>query len=155
MNWVISCANNLSRTKAKRVRQSTPDERPKLVMEGKGASSSCSWQRDWPGFREAAWSSPNEDKHKAPSSTLPRPLSLQDETTRIPLFGRQNSLGCGDASITRSGCQSLSGRDYVHCCIRLSKFIRTGLRALLHPVVKVHKTRTLGARQSGGASPAW
>jgi hypothetical protein len=33
---------------------------------------------DSSGFREARWSHPNEDKHKAPSSTPPHPLSLQD-----------------------------------------------------------------------------
>ncbi len=30
---------------------------------------------------------PNEDKHKAPSSTQPRPLSLQDGGTHITAFG--------------------------------------------------------------------
>ena len=38
---------------------------------------SC-WPRDSPGFREAGGSTPHEDKHKAPSSTPPHPLSLQD-----------------------------------------------------------------------------
>ncbi len=36
------------------------------------------WQYDSPVFREAEGSYPDEDKHKAPSSAQPRPLSLQD-----------------------------------------------------------------------------
>ena len=32
-----------------------------------------------------------------------------------------------------------TGRDYAHYCIRLSKFIRMGLRALLYSVVKVYQ----------------
>ncbi len=36
------------------------------------------------GFPKARWSHPNEDKHKAPSSTLPRPLSLQDAGRTFP-----------------------------------------------------------------------
>src|SRR6266851_8000666 len=34
------------------------------------------------GLRGAQRSHPNEDKHKAPSSTPPRPLSLQDSGTQ-------------------------------------------------------------------------
>jgi len=42
---------------------------------------------------------PDEDKHKAPTSTQPLPLSLQDvpdacvPTLMITLFGWKNSLG--------------------------------------------------------------
>src|SRR6266481_5995936 len=36
------------------------------------------------GFPKARWSHPNEDKHKAPTSTLPRPLSLQDAGRTFP-----------------------------------------------------------------------
>src|SRR5258708_735457 len=42
------------------------------------------WQREPLGFREARWSPPNEDKHQAPSSTPPRPLSLQDPGSQAP-----------------------------------------------------------------------
>src|SRR6266851_122833 len=50
------------------------------------------------GLRGAIRSHPNEDKHQAPSSTPPRPLSLQDPGPQtsmdmIPRFGRQNSSG--------------------------------------------------------------
>jgi len=39
------------------------------------------------GLRGAKRSHPNEDKHKAPSSTPPRPLSLQDPGQRkAPYF---------------------------------------------------------------------
>jgi len=43
-----------------------------------GALCLSSWQHDSSGFREANRSHPTEDKHKAPSSTPLRPLSLQD-----------------------------------------------------------------------------
>ena len=43
-----------------------------------GALCLSLWQCDSHGFREAGWSYPNEDKHKAPASTQPFPLSLQD-----------------------------------------------------------------------------
>src|SRR5260370_3186524 len=36
------------------------------------------------GLRGAKRSHPDEDKHKAPSSTLPRPLSLQDPGPQAP-----------------------------------------------------------------------
>src|SRR5712692_5904996 len=42
------------------------------------------WQREWSGLREANRSPPHEDKHKAPSSTLLRPLSLQDAGRPFP-----------------------------------------------------------------------
>src|SRR5713101_2683588 len=51
------------------------------------------------GFRGANRSYPNEDKHQAPSSTPPRPLSLHDpwaastSLAMIPRFGRQYSSG--------------------------------------------------------------
>src|SRR5260370_11811830 len=58
------------------------------------------WQRDSLEFREAKGSSPNEDKHKAPASAPPRPLSLQDaETLLITPFGRENSSGYGEREI--------------------------------------------------------
>src|SRR5713101_2787313 len=44
------------------------------------------WQRDPLGFRRAPRSHPNQDKHKAPSSTPPRPLSLQDAGGHFLLF---------------------------------------------------------------------
>jgi hypothetical protein len=59
------------------------------------------------GFRQAAWSHPHEDKHKAPTRPHIRPLSLQDgnvhccirlakfiraEARIIPDFGYQTSL---------------------------------------------------------------
>jgi hypothetical protein len=34
---------------------------------------------------------PHEDRHKAPASALPFPLSLQHGGTSIPYFDRQNS----------------------------------------------------------------
>ncbi len=51
------------------------------------------------GLRVKEWFTSDEDKHKAPTSTLPHPLSLQDEdswdasvpTITITLFGWQNS----------------------------------------------------------------
>jgi len=43
-----------------------------------GALCLSSWQADSVGFREAEESYPDEDKHKAPTSTRPHPLSLQD-----------------------------------------------------------------------------
>src|SRR5947209_6633241 len=36
------------------------------------------------GLHGANRSQPNQDKHKAPSSTPPRPLSLQDEERTLP-----------------------------------------------------------------------
>jgi hypothetical protein len=48
-------------------------------MEG-ALCLSC-WQRASLVLRQAAWSHSDEDKHKAPASTLPRPLSLQDGAT--------------------------------------------------------------------------
>ena len=75
------------------------------------------------GFREAAWSHSDEDKHKAPSSTPPRPLSLQKTTPsgrqnssfllntgHIPLILRDNFfVETVGASITPFGCQSSLG----------------------------------------------
>src|SRR5712692_4830191 len=64
---------------------------------------------------------PAPDKHKAPSSALPHPLSLQDAgaasvpTRMIPLFGCQKSSG-------GRGCQRPAKSD---SHIRLSKFIRS------------------------------
>jgi len=53
-----------------------------------GALCLSSWQRDSLGFVVPGESrDPNEDKHKAPTSALPHPLSLQDEdagTTPFP-----------------------------------------------------------------------
>ena len=69
------------------------------------------WQYDSSGFRQARWSEPNEDKHKAPASTPPCPLSLQDEgDANVPIstaFGRHNPIR----------------RDDAHSPIRSSKFI--------------------------------
>ncbi len=42
------------------------------------------WHDEWSGFREATRSHPHEDKHKAPSSTPPHPLSLQDAGRTFP-----------------------------------------------------------------------
>ena len=44
---------------------------------------SC-WPDERSGFGEARWSHPHEDKHKAPTSTPLRPLSLQDAGRTIP-----------------------------------------------------------------------
>ena len=57
---------------------------------GPGSVALCLswWQRDPLGFREAEGSYPNEDKHKAPSSTQPRPLSLQDGRDASVLMGQ-------------------------------------------------------------------
>ena len=93
------------------------------------------WQRDSPGFREAVWSHSHQDKHKAPSSTQPRPLSLQDGGGRkrpagtIPLFGRQYSSGRGRTEPGNSP-------------IRSAIFIRTGAdgaRQLPYSVGKNHQ----------------
>src|SRR5229473_3599415 len=42
------------------------------------------WHDEWSGFPEANRSPPHEDKHKAPSSTPLRPLSLQDAGRPFP-----------------------------------------------------------------------
>ena len=63
-----------------------PSCRDKGWMRGwVGALCLSSWQYDAPGFREAQWTYPNEDKHKAPSSAPPRSLSLQKTTPFSPL----------------------------------------------------------------------
>ncbi len=51
------------------------------------------WHQDLSGFRDAEGSYRDEDKHKAPSSTQTRPLSLQDGDGRITHFGRHNASG--------------------------------------------------------------
>ena len=56
----------------------------------------------------------HEDKHKAPTLPLIRPLSLQDRAVRIAAFGRQNSSerrgrSRPEGTITPSGCQKSSG----------------------------------------------
>ncbi len=51
------------------------------------------------GFREARWSHPNQDKHKAPSSTLPRPLSLQDAGRTFLDSIVTHHQDAGDASV--------------------------------------------------------
>ena len=45
------------------------------------------WHDEWFGLCEATRSHPHEDKHKAPSSPPPRPLSLQDAGRTFPKFG--------------------------------------------------------------------
>ena len=63
----------------------SPSCRDKGRMWGRvGALCLSSSLFDSLGFREARWSHPNEDKHKAPSSTPPRPLSLQDAGRTFP-----------------------------------------------------------------------
>jgi len=42
------------------------------------------WHDAWSGFPEANRSHPHQDKHKAPSSTPLRPLSLQDAGRPFP-----------------------------------------------------------------------
>jgi hypothetical protein len=42
------------------------------------------WHDEWSGCREANRSHPHEDKHKAPSSTPLRPLSLQEAGRTFP-----------------------------------------------------------------------
>ncbi len=62
--------------------------RPVGTRGGCGAGwgpCACPWSLfDSSGFREARWSHSDEDKHKAPSSTPPRPLSLQDAGRTFP-----------------------------------------------------------------------
>jgi len=56
-------------------------------MKGReGALCLSSWQYDAWECREAEGSPPHEDRHKAPSSAHPRPLSLQNEATHCSLF---------------------------------------------------------------------
>ncbi len=50
-------------------------------------------------FREARWSHPNQDKHKAPSSTPPRPLSLQDAGRTFLDSLVTHHQDAGDASV--------------------------------------------------------
>src|SRR5258706_12147040 len=84
----------------------SPSCRDKGRMWGRvGALCLSSSLFDSLGFREARWSHPHEDKHKAPSSTPLRPLSLQDPGTHLPRFGRQHSLGldlAGGEELSRS-----------------------------------------------------
>ena|SRR6266446_3774399 len=62
-----------------------PSCRDKGRMRGRvGAWCLSWWLFDSLGFREARWSHPNEDKHQAPSSTPPHPLSLQDTGHTFP-----------------------------------------------------------------------
>src|SRR5260370_37593541 len=63
-------------------------------MRGRvGVLCLSSWQADSVGLRETEWSSPNEDKHKAPTSTPPYPLSLQDGGRRdLSRPNKQNRL---------------------------------------------------------------
>jgi len=51
------------------------------------------------GFREARGSHPNQDKHQAPSSTPPRPLSLQDAGRTFPDAIVNHHQDAGDASV--------------------------------------------------------
>ena len=51
------------------------------------------------GLRRANRSHPNQDKHKAPSSTPPRPLSLQDAGRTFPDSIVNHHQDPGDASI--------------------------------------------------------
>src|SRR5450759_5151385 len=64
------------------VMRAAPSCRDKGWMWGRvGALCLSSWQHDSPAFRQAAWSHSHENKHKAPSSTLPRPLLLHCSRT--------------------------------------------------------------------------
>ena len=98
---------------------------PPLVPTGRGRRNSLR-------FREAGWSHPNEDKHKAPSSTLPRPLSLQDAgDASVPMVQLPHSV----VKIHQDGGNA-------HYPIRSSKFIRTGATLI-----------TLFSRQNSSDTP--
>src|SRR5579859_6092670 len=78
-----------------------------------------------------------EDRHKAPTSTPSRPLSLHDDGVLIPLFSRQTSVGEGTlASPARTGAnkswEAMGGRQRSN-----------------------YQLSTLGGRVSNGGSVAW
>ena len=52
------------------------------------------------GLSVADWSHPTQDKHKAPASTQPLPLSLQDAQAPNPLVGPHNLSGKNLLAIT-------------------------------------------------------
>ena len=106
------------------------------------------------GFREAAWSHSDEDKHKAPSSTPPRPLSLQKTTPsgrqnlsfllntgHIPLILRDNFF-CRDSGalpFPYSVVKIYQDAGSFHYPNRSSKFISTQARTLPYSVVKIRQ----------------
>ncbi len=66
-------------------KRSLPFCRDKGRTRGRaGALCLSLWQLDSSKFRGANRSYPNEDKHKAPSSTQPIPLSLQTRGCKSP-----------------------------------------------------------------------
>ena len=77
------------------------------------------WQHDSPGFRMATWSHSHQDKHKAPSSTPPRPLSLQKGTPSSPLLHSvvkvHQDRGGRSQAITPFGCQK--SEDHTVCVL--------------------------------------
>src|SRR5260370_23751403 len=97
-----------------------------------GALCLSCWPDEWSGLREANRSPPHEDKHKAPSSTPLRPLSLQDAGRPSPIRSAP--------FIRRLGRKRPNGYDYP---IRLAQFSRAGpaggeeLSSACEPCLKV------------------
>ncbi len=78
----------------------SPSCRDKGRMWGRvGAWCLSWWLFDSLGFREARWSHSDEDKHQAPSSTPPRPLSLQDAGRTFPDSIVKHHQDAGAASV--------------------------------------------------------
>jgi len=71
------------------------------------------WPHDAVGYRNADGPHPDEDKHKAPASTQPLPLSLQDAGALLlpdSVVKIHQDTGGRFLIITPFGCQNSSGQ---------------------------------------------
>src|SRR5579859_5395825 len=82
-----------------------------------GALCLSSSQQDSLGCRDADGSHSDEDRHKAPSSTLPLPLSLQNAEHFLTPVRLSRIIDVGKDARDRVGVTGIT-----HCCYNHNKF---------------------------------